>query len=271
MSLRDWLRPERPSGPHIPEVVTDPRERKAIKLELLIVLLVTFGLSGLGSLLSFVEGQLQKVALRDQQVALNQNLASIEFIDVLQQLLGVLRLLSWAALAAYLLWRSGIGLKRIGLCGWPKSKEWLGGLGLAALIGIPGLLLYLLAWQLGLNRAVLPSTLDETWWRPIVLTLNAIGNSLAEELVVVALVLTRLRQLGWSENKGLLASAVLRGSYHFYQGLGGFVGNLVMGLIFGRVWQRTNRLWPLVIAHALLDIVAFVGYSLLRGELSWLP
>jgi membrane protease YdiL (CAAX protease family) len=37
----------------------------------------------------------------------------------------------------------------------------------------------------------------------------------------------------------------------------------VMGLVFGRVWQRTNRLWPLVGAHALIDIVAFVGYALL--------
>jgi membrane protease YdiL (CAAX protease family) len=268
ISLRAWLNPARPE---FPEVVVDPRERTAIKLELLVVLLVTLGLSGLNSLLSYLDGLLQRAALADQQVALNRPLADIELIDLLQQLLSVLRLLAWAGLAAFLLWRSGIALARIGFGWWPRAREWLGGLGLAALIGIPGLLLFLLAWQLGVNRAVLPSTLDDTWWRPIVLTLAAIGNSLAEELIVVGLLLTRLRQLGVSENAGLLASAVLRGSYHFYQGLGGFVGNLVMGLIFGRVWQRTNQLWPLVIAHALLDIVAFVGYSLLRGQVSWLP
>src|SRR5690606_20152860 len=150
------------------------------------------------------------------------------------------------------------------------KKDWLGGVGLAALIGIPGLALYLIAWQLGLNRAVLPSAMDESCWRPIALTLSAIGNALAEALLVVSLLLTRLRQLGVSENRTLLISPVLRGSYHFYRCLGGFVVNVLMGLIFGRVWQKTNRLWPLIIAHALLDIVAFVGYSLLRG-VSWLP
>ena len=80
-----------------------------------------------------------------------------------------------------------------------------------------------------------------------------------------------MRQLGLRENTSLASAAVLRGSYHLYQGFGGFVGNLVMGLIFGRIWQRTNRLWPLIIAHTLLDVVAFVGYSLLRGHVSWLP
>jgi hypothetical protein len=30
-------------------------------------------------------------------------------------------------------------------------------------------------------------------------------------------------------------------------------------------------LWPLVIAHTILDVVAFVGYTMLRGKVSWLP
>ena len=63
------------------------------------------------------------------------------------------------------------------------------------------------------------------------------------------------------------AAAVLRGGYHLYQGIGAFVGNLVMGLVFARYWQRTNRLWPLVGAHLLIDVVAFVGYALLGGVL----
>lgn len=268
MTPRDWLRPPRPP---FPEVVTDPRERKAIKLELLIVLLITLGLSGLSSLLSILDGWLQRIALSKQQVALHRPLADIQWIDFLEQLLGVLKLVGWAALGLYLLWRAGVGLHRIGLRRWPQAREWLGGAGLAALIGIPGLGLYFLAVALGVNRMVLPSTLDGPWWEPVILTLSAAGNALAEEILVVGYLLTRLRQLGWSENAGLLASAVLRGSYHFYQGLGGFVGNMIMGLIFGRVWQRTNRLWPLVIAHTLLDVVAFVGYALLRDSVSWLP
>jgi membrane protease YdiL (CAAX protease family) len=44
-----------------------------------------------------------------------------------------------------------------------------------------------------------------------------------------------------------------------------------MGLVFGRVWQRRGRLWCLVGAHTLIDVVAFVGYGLLRGTVGWLP
>ena len=68
----------------------------------------------------------------------------------------------------------------------------------------------------------------------------------------------------------LLAQALLRGCYHLYQGLGGFVGNVVMGLVFGRVWQRTGRLWCLVGAHALIDVVAFVGYALVSPYVDWI-
>lgn len=251
-------------------MVTDPRERRAITIELAIVVTVTFGLSGLRSLLSIVDKLLRPERLADQQVAMHRRQAQVELIDALNQLLGVVHLLGWGALGLYLLWRAGIALRAIGL-GPRIGRLDIGiGAGLAALIGIPGLALYLAAWQLGFNVALLPSTLD-TWWEPLTLTLSAIGNSFAEEVIVVALVITRLRQLEVGENASLLASAVLRGSYHLYQGLGGFVGNVVMGLVFGRVWQRTTRLWPLVIAHAALDIVAFVGYTLLRDTVSWLP
>jgi membrane protease YdiL (CAAX protease family) len=104
-----------------------------------------------------------------------------------------------------------------------------------------------------------------------VLIASAVANALAEELLVVGFLITRLRQLGSRAGGAVLASAVLRGSYHLYQGFAGFVGNLVMGLVFGRIWQRTHRLWTLVTAHALIDVVAFVGYALLRGHLPWLP
>ena len=36
-----------------------------------------------------------------------------------------------------------------------------------------------------------------------------------------------------------------------------------MGLIYGYYYHRTGRVWPLVIAHFLIDAVAFVGYSFL--------
>lgn len=251
-------------------MITDPRERRAVVLELLIVFSMTLGLRGLQSLVSLLNNLLQPAPLADQSAKLNVSRASVDLLDLIAQLLGVLELFAWGALGLYLLWRAGLRLSSIGLRR-PDGRDALGGVGLAALIGIPGLAFYLLARAVGANLTVIPSELDDTWWRPIVLILAAVGNSWAEEMLVVGFLISRLRQLGLGENASLLTSAVLRGSYHLYQGFGGFLGNVVMGLVFGRLWQRTNRLWPLVIAHALLDVVAFVGYALLRGHVSWLP
>lgn len=266
-TLRDWLRP----GPQNPDPPLDPAARRALWIEITIVLLVTFGLSGLSSILSLLEAALAPEPLSDQTVALNTPRSSQEFIDLSRQLLGIVRLLAWSALGLYLLWRSGFGPRAVGLARPRAGRDLLPGLGLAALIGLPGLVFYLVARAAGLNLTVAPSILADHWWRLPVEVLWAIANSGAEEILVVAYLITRLRSLGWSENSSLLASALLRGSYHLYQGFGGGVGNVLMGLVFGRYWQRTARLWPLVIAHALIDTVAFVGYQALRGHVSWLP
>lgn len=265
--LNAWLSPPRPAGT---DVVDEPRERRLIKIEILVVFAITLGMSGANSLVSFLDAVMQPKALNHQSVAMHAKQANIGWLDMTAQLLDVVRLVAWAALGVYLLIRAGYALRRVGL-GRMDRFDGLGGVGLAALIGLPGLAFYLVAVHLGLDVQVIPSTLGDTWWRPIVLTASAIGNAVAEEVLVVAYLVTRLRRLGVGENGSMLVSAVLRGSYHLYQGVGGFVGNLVMGLIFGRVWQRTNRLWPLIIAHAVLDTVAFVGYTLIHNWVSWLP
>lgn len=267
-TVDSWLRPAPPSQPTAP---LDARERRALWFEITIVLLVTFGLNGVYSALSLLESALQPGGLAGQAVALNPSRSAQSYIDLARQLLGVVKLAAWAALGMYLLWRSGLGPRRIGLGGGQLRSGVLPGIGLAALIGLPGLALYLAAVGLGLNLTVMASTIDDHWWRMPVLVLWAIANSAAEEILVVAYLISRLRRLGWSENSSLLASALLRGSYHLYQGLGGGLGNVVMGLVFGRYWQRTGKLWPLVVAHALIDTVAFIGYAVLRDHVSWLP
>lgn len=266
--MRDWLSPARPATP---ATITDPRERRAIKIELVLVFTVTLGLSGLGSLLSLLDSLLAPVPLAQQTAHLNVPQADLGLIDMLRQLLSAVRLFAWGALGVFLLWRGGIRMAAIGLDRTRSGRDALTGAGLAALIGIPGLGLYFIARAVGANLTVVPTSLDDTWWRPIVLVIAAAANAWAEEMLVVGYLITRLRQLGVRENASLLMAAVLRGSYHLYQGFGGFVGNVVMGLVFGRYWQKTNRIWPLVIAHTLLDVIAFVGYALLRDRVSWLP
>ncbi|MGY4097961.1 CPBP family intramembrane glutamic endopeptidase [Nocardia sp. R16R-3T] len=263
------MRAETGSGWDEPEL--SDRERLGIRLEILVVLVVTFGLSGLNAALSLLESALSPGGVGGQTVALNPTRAAQSTIDLLFQLLSALRLVGWAALGLYLLWRSGIGPRLIGLGRVRWRSDVLPGLILAAAIGLPGLGLYLTARALGLSVTIVPSSLGDHWWRLPALIVSACANAAAEEILVVAYLTTRLRRLGWSDNRSLLASALLRGSYHLYQGLGGGLGNLVMGVIFGRFWQRTNRLWPLVLAHATIDAVAYIGYTLLHGHVSWLP
>jgi len=235
-----------------------------------VVFSVTLGLSGLRSLLSLLDSLLQPAPLSKQSVALNVPQARANLIDLAFQLAGAVQLLAWGALGAYLLWSGGLTPARIGLDRRRPARDAGAGAVLFAVVGVPGLGLYLVARALDLNLTVLPSTLSDTWWRLPVLVLSAAGNAWAEEVLVVGYLLTRLRQLAWAENRALLASAVLRGSYHLYQGFGGGAGNLAMGLLFGRYWQLANRLWPLIAAHTLLDTVAFVGYSLLHTHVGWL-
>ena len=114
------------------------------------------------------------------------------------------------------------------------------------------------------------SGLADNWWTIPVLILSAFQNSALEEVVMIGYLFTRFGQLGWRWPVILLVSAAIRGSYHLYQGFGGFVGNLIMGVIFGLIYLKWKRVAPLIVAHLLLDIVAFVGYALVAPHVSWL-
>lgn len=241
--------------------------RRALRIEIAVVLAVTFGLSAYAALARLAEAVI--LGLSGQKVTLHERRSPIDLIDFALNLSPVLQLTAWGALALYLLWRSGIGPAAIGL-GRIDRADVVGGLGLATLIGVPGLGLYLAGRSLGIGVEVVPTALGDSWWRIPVLLLMALANGWAEEVIVVGFLLTRLRQLHLSDTTSLALSALLRGCYHLYQGFGAGLGNIAMGVVFGYAWRRSGRLWPLIIAHGLIDAVAFVGYALAAGHLPWL-
>ncbi|RDH77401.1 CPBP family intramembrane metalloprotease [Mycolicibacterium moriokaense] len=243
-------------------------DRRALRIEIAVVLAVTFGLSAYTAMLDLIEAIL--LNLSKQTVALNPRLSPFDLINLGLNLARVAQLVSWGALGLYLLWRSGIGPAKIGLGRIRWRPDVLGGLALAALIGLPGLGLYVAARALGMAVSVVPSTHENSWWHIPVLILIAFANGWAEEVIVVGFLLTRLQQLRVHPVVALVATSLLRGAYHLYQGWGAGLGNAVMGLVFGYTWQRTGRLWPLIIAHGVIDTVAFVGYTLLARHLGWL-
>jgi membrane protease YdiL (CAAX protease family) len=244
--------------------------RRALKIELALVLLLSLGRSAVYAVVSFV-ADLTEGPLSEQRAVMNRSITPDRpWLDLTYQLLSITFALVPVALAAYLLVLRGGSLS----LWW--SRRHLGldvgrGVALAAGVGTAGLLFYLATYAAGLNLAVVAADLDDVWWRYPVLVLAAVENALVEELVLLAFVLVRLEQLGMRSRWAVVVTAVLRGTYHLYQGIGGFVGNLVMGLLFGWLFLRWRRAMPFVVAHTLLDVGAFVGYAVLADRVSWLP
>ena len=245
-----------------PDPAPTPETRRSIRLELSIVFAITLGASGVRAVISLIDNLLKPAPLASQTVSVIAPQAQVSWTDLALQLVSIGVGVAWGGLGIYLLWRAGFRLGRdIGL-------DWrIGDLGtavlLAASIGIPGIAFYVVAYRLGLNVTVVPTALTDHWWTLPILVLAAVENGFLEEVLVIGYFLTRLRQLRVDPWIALLLAALLRGSYHLYQGAGQAAGNAIMGLIFGYVWLRWRRLWPLVGAHTLMDVGAFVGYTYL--------
>lgn len=245
--------------------------RRWYGIEILLVLGLSLGRSGVYAVVNFVESATRGVALADQTVTLNASANPRPMFDLTYQLLRIGFALVIIALVWYLLMRSGESLRVLGVDATQPGRDLLRGLGLAALVGGTGILWYLASYALGINLTVAAQGLPEEWWRTPVLVLGALENAIVEEVVVLGFVLHRLRQMGWSWGTAIWLSALVRGSYHLYQGIGGFVGNVVMGLLFGWLFKRWGRVMPMIVAHAVIDTVAFIGYALLAGRVAWLP
>ena len=245
--------------------------RAWLHAEVLIVLGLSLGRSAVYSLLALAQA-LAAGPLSEQSTALNSSLREDPWLDLLHQLLSVTFALVPVALVVLLLTLTAGSLRQalqdLGMDLGRPLRDLAQGVLLTAGIGVPGLAIYYLGRLLGATVEVIPAALDTHWWTLPVLVLHAVKNAVLEEVIVVGYLFQRLEKLGWSARRTIVVSAVLRGAYHTYQGVGPGLANLVMGLVFGEWYRRTRRTMPLVIAHTLLDVFAFVGYALLRDVIS---
>jgi hypothetical protein len=172
--------------------------------EVLLVLGVSLGMSAVYSVVSLIAKLTAAKPLSQQTTALNIPPApGRPLLSLLLELLGIGFDVVPALLAVHMLnrdrdWspdasRAGVelGLDR-------RRPRWdIGaGFGLAALIGIPGLGLYLAARAVGINTTV--AAANRRTGGPGRCWLAAASNGILEEVVVVGYLLTRLRQIGWS-------------------------------------------------------------------------
>jgi len=248
------------------------RSRTRLGLEVVIVLGLSLGQSAVYSLLRIIERLTRNVPLAQQTSTLNASVTPDRpWLDLTYQIVGIAFALMPVLLALYLLNLTDPPAGRTIGFDLTRPRFDIGfGFIIAIVIGIPGLGLYALARMAGINTDVQASGLTDHWWTIPVLILSAMENAVLEEVVMIGYLFTRLRQLAWNAAAIIALSAVIRGSYHLYQGIGGFIGNLIMGVIFGLIYLRWKRVGPLVVAHSLLDITAFVGYALVAPHLSWL-
>ncbi|GAC1536125.1 MAG: CPBP family intramembrane metalloprotease [Acidimicrobiales bacterium] len=246
--------------------------RTELRAEVWLVLALSLGASGVYAALDLLKGLFATAApLAHQTATLYAPRDSHVWLDVTYQLLDIVTELVPVLLVVYLLARSAESLATLGVDGRRPRSDATWSVGLALLVGAVGLGFVYGAKALGINRQLIVGTAARHWWTIVLLVGQAAGTAVAEEVIVGGFMLHRLRQIGWSDRRSLTASALVRGSYHLYQGVGGGLANVVLGVFFGRIYQRRGRVLPLIVAHFLIDAVAFVGYVELRGRVSWLP
>jgi len=236
-----------------------------------VVFALSLGASAVYSIISLLSKITAESALSSQTATINRQLSDREWLDFVYQFFGIAFGLAPVALVLFLLWeKKNSPFDAIGLNFLQPGRNLLRGVCLAAVIGVPGLGLYLVSRQLGISAEVIPAAMAEYWWSVPMLLFAAVRASLLEEVIVVGYLFNRLSRLGVSKNSQIVLSASLRATYHLYQGFGGFIGNFVMGLLFGYLYQRWGRVMPLVVAHFVLDAAIFVGYAVLKDVLTFL-
>ncbi|MFC3996437.1 CPBP family intramembrane glutamic endopeptidase [Nocardiopsis sediminis] len=264
---------ERPARAPSAHPAPAPLTPQLLRGEILVVLALSLGAAAVSAMISFIGSMTAPQSLAEQTASLvgSQADAQRPWLDLSRQVYSLVFAMAPVALVVHLLHRTGQSATTIGFDVRRPGRDLAGGAALAALIGGGGLVVYLVSWQLGLTVTVAPSALNDHWWQVPVLVLQAVKNGVLEEVIVVGYLLLRLERLGWSPVAAVLASSVLRAFYHLYQGIGMFFGNLVMGVVFCWFYRRYGRVMPLVVAHALIDIVAFAGSVYLIGRVDWLP
>ncbi len=240
---------------------TVPGGSRRIRAEIALVLGLSLGASAVYAIVSIADSVTRTTPLSRQVQSLNSSLNDRAIFDFIYQFLAIFFDLVPVALVCFILWQAARPhLGRLGITFDRPGRDALLGLALALVIGIPGIFVYLGGKALGIGVTVSPSPLDTFWWTIPILVFSALRAGLQEEIIVIGYLFTRLRDLGWKTWPIILSAALLRGTYHLYQGFGAFAGNFAMGVLFGWLYSRHGRVLPLVIAHFAINTAIFVGY-----------
>lgn len=90
-------------------------------------------------------------------------------------------------------------------------------------------------------------------------TLLAVTAGICEEFIFRGFVIGALFAAGLSNWMAVAVSSLMFGAAHLYQGKGGSAGTGILGIVFASVRIAYHSIFPVVIWHAVLDIVAGIA------------
>ena len=184
-----------------------------------------------------------------QRSSYNLSDADLEYLIVHELIVG-------ATLAIFLFAR-GWSLKRIGLA--PTLKDTgVGFLLVAANLMVWGTIWIVVAGfsqstaQAAKEVATIPAAPGTTFW---IVALASFVNGTFEEMFVCGYVITALkdRSTPWTAINISVGITLL---YHLYQGPIGMMFVVLTSVSFGYWYAQTGRLWPPILAHAVIDFLA---------------
>ncbi|MCQ9385399.1 CPBP family intramembrane glutamic endopeptidase [Brevibacterium moorei] len=257
-------------------------------LQLALVALLSLGKSAVYAVVDLAD-TLSRGPLADAQAQLNTSASARPWFDLLYQLLGIGFTLVPVVLALYFMsldrlpGRDGSQsgqphpgasqpgtvrpgtlravCARIGFDARRPGGDLARGALLFIVIGVGTLGVYFLGRSLGVTAEIQTNNLGAHWWTVPVLILAAVKNGVLEEVLLLGFCVDRLRRMGAGPWVVVLVLAVFRASYHLYQGIGPFVGNVAMGVIFGWLYLRKLRAVEAIAGPDAADSEAAAGSS----------
>jgi membrane protease YdiL (CAAX protease family) len=202
------------------------------RAEFVLVCLVAFGFHIATSLIHLLRGQPHLEVTTERTIGAMATESLILLI-----LYGILRVRGW-------------DLSRLGL-----RFTWGGAASGIALFIAFMLLYFVLALAVVTTFGITLPAVKLVHRAPVPLTVAyLLLNSLFEEVTVVGYVVNALEKQGAA--LAITASALLRFSYHLYQGPIATLSVLPLGFLFALVYWRSKSLWPLMVAHTLVNLMS---------------
>jgi membrane protease YdiL (CAAX protease family) len=209
-------------------------------MEFLIVVVWAFG--------QFIFASILSIGTARSAAYTNDALAAVLIVEVLQ-----------FAFIAWFLRVRGWTLEKIGL------KVTVRGTGLGLGLAVASYALFVVAQVAGEHLLRIDMASAAAFYPKVAPDLDlqlvfvtSVVNGAYEELFVAGYIITALAPVRgpWA---AINVSTGIRLLYHLYQGPIGILAIVPLGILYGWVYVRTRQIWPLVVAHIVIDVVGLAA------------